>query len=95
MHFLLFLDSKNVVSIVSGLEVEALSTAMANQLKFEVCFHLSIFLSLLVTSSFISPYCYSVFLQYGNLQVGNEEDNEVLEDIGSDSDEESAAEMDS
>jgi hypothetical protein len=27
--------------------------------------------------------------------VGNEEDNEVLEDIGSDSDEESAAEMDS
>jgi hypothetical protein len=28
------------------------------------------------------------------LQVGNEEDNEVLEDIGSDSDEESAAKMD-
>jgi hypothetical protein len=43
MHFLLFLDSKNVVSIVSDLEVEALSTAMANQLKFEVCFHLAIF----------------------------------------------------
>jgi hypothetical protein len=29
------------------------------------------------------------------LQVGNEEDNEVLEDIGSYSDEESAAKMDS
>jgi hypothetical protein len=29
------------------------------------------------------------------LQVGNEEDNEVLEDIGSDSDEESATKMDS
>jgi hypothetical protein len=52
-------------------------------------------ISLLVTSSFIAPYCYNVFLQYGNLQVGNEEDNEVLEDIGSDSDEESAAKMDS
>jgi hypothetical protein len=43
MHFFLFLDSKNVGSIVSDLEVEALSTAMANQLKFEVCFHLVIF----------------------------------------------------
>jgi uncharacterized membrane protein len=43
MHFVLFLDSKNVGSIVSDLEIEALSTAMANQLKFEVCFHLVIF----------------------------------------------------
>jgi hypothetical protein len=43
MHFFLFLDSKNVGSIVSDLEVEALSTVMANQLKFEVCFHLVIF----------------------------------------------------
>jgi len=44
---------------VSDLEVEALSTAMVNKLKFEVYFHLVILdlcISLLVVSPFIDPY---------------------------------------
>jgi hypothetical protein len=43
---------------VSDLEVEELSTAMVNKLKFEVCFHLgySYLYWLLLASPFIDPY---------------------------------------
>jgi hypothetical protein len=43
---------------VSELEVEELSTAMVNKLKFEVCFHLghSYLYWLLLASPFIDPY---------------------------------------
>jgi len=80
---------------VSDLEVEALSTAMANKLKLEVYFHLVIldyaYLYWLLVLSLILTDCYTAFLhkwQLANLQQeeineGNEEETEELEDMGS------------
>jgi len=56
---------------VSDLEVEALSTAMANKLKLEVYFHLVIldyaYLYWLLVLSLILTNCYTTFPHNGNL----------------------------
>jgi len=60
---------------VSDLEVEALSTAMANKLKLEVYFHLVIldyaYLYWLLVLSLILTNCYTAFLHNGNLPTCN------------------------